>query len=93
MLQPRLLKLFNCRTSFSVDVVRPSYHDFLHSQMNGIEGILEFGNHTAGDYARCSVISKVLFGNKGNHALFIIGVPKDTFFLEAEGERNIIVGC
>ena len=88
MLQPRLLKLFNYCPSFSADVVGPGYYNFLHSQMDGIEGILEFWNHTAGDYSRCLVIGKVLLGNNGNHALIIIGIPEHTFFLETEGQRK-----
>ena len=59
--------------------------------MNGIEGVLNLGNHTAGNCSVCDITIEVIACDNRDDTIVVIWIRQDTLFLKTESESDIII--
>ena len=83
--------LFYYRSSLTVRMVGMRNDHTLYTTADGLEGILEFGNHATGDDAlRCEGL-EVRFCDVSDYAVLIVSVAQHAPFLKAERQCDIII--
>ena len=80
----------NCSGVLSEGISLGDDH-FVHSRLNGIEGILYLGNHTAGNRSVGDITIEVVASDNRDDTIVVIRIRQDTLFLKTESESDIII--
>ena len=67
------------------------YHSF-HSSRDGIESVLNLGNHATGNSAVGNIAIEIIACDNRDDTIVVVGIRQYALLLEAESEGDVIIG-